>query len=283
MRLSGVVALSLATGCYSGAPDPAMTGQGESGGMTTSAGSTGETGDLTGGPLTSGASLTSTDPVTSTPPTTDPTGDDTTGDADSTTGSADETTGQVTTMDPSTTSMTTMTTMTTDPTTMDPTGDPPDADVPDSPYCLPVAGVDPAWKQLEEDVLTIVNQMRAMGADCGSGGNFGPTGPLTMEPALRCAARKHSADMDARDFFDHTNPDGQSPWDRMDLAGYGAYSNAGENIAAGSPDAAGTMMQWMESDGHCSNIMSPDFEHIGIGYHPGGQYGHLWTQVFGAK
>lgn len=286
LRRSWLVAAALTTGCYSGFSDPGMTGEEASGDAASDAGETGETDALTGGPQTGGASQTATEPTTTPPttmsPTTDATGDATTGVTDPTTG-GDETTGQVTSMDPSTTSMTTMTTMDPTMTTMDPTGTPPDADVPDNAYCLPVAGVDPAWKQLEEDVLALVNQARAQGANCGSEGMFGPAGPLTMEPALRCAARKHSADMDARDFFDHINPDGQTPWDRMDLAGYGSYSNAGENIAAGSPDAAGTMMQWMQSDGHCSNIMNPDFQQIGVGYHPGGQYGHLWTQVFGAK
>jgi uncharacterized protein YkwD len=104
-----------------------------------------------------------------------------------------------------------------------------------------------------------------------------------MHPALRCAARKHSADMAARDFFDHVNPDGEKFTDRMTKAGYGSYSTAGENIAAGSPDAQGTMSQWMGSDGHCANIMNPDYKDIGVGYSTGGQYGHLWTQVFGAK
>lgn len=156
-------------------------------------------------------------------------------------------------------------------------------DVPDNANCADVADPDPAWVQLELDILPIVNQVRSQGADCGTKGAFGPTTPLTMHPALRCAARKHSADMAARNFFDHINPDGETPWDRMGKAGYGGYSAAGENIAAGSPDAAGTMDQWMNSDGHCANIMSPDFEHIGVGYSTGGQYGHLWTQVFGAK
>ena len=73
----------------------------------------------------------------------------------------------------------------------------------------------------------------------------------------------------------------ESPFDRMEMAGY-SYSWAGENIAAGSPDAAGTMDQWMGSDGHCSNIMSPNFTEIGVGYYPGGQWGHLWTQAFGS-
>jgi len=163
------------------------------------------------------------------------------------------------------------------------TGLPPPVDVPDNAYCVAVGDWDPAWAQLELDVLEIVNQVRATGADCHSKGMFGATSPLTMNPALRCAARKHSADMAARNFFDHTNPDNESPWDRMGKAGYGGYSNAGENIAAGSPDAQGTMNQWMDSDGHCANIMNPGFKEIGVGYSTGGQYGHLWTQVFGAK
>jgi uncharacterized protein YkwD len=41
------------------------------------------------------------------------------------------------------------------------------------------------------------------------------------------------------------------------------------------------MDQWMGSDGHCANIMNPSFTEIGVGYYPGGQWGHLWTQNFG--
>jgi len=140
-----------------------------------------------------------------------------------------------------------------------------------------------AWSTLEDEVLALVNQRRAEGANCGGQGSFGPTGPLTMDPQLRCAARLHSKDMVDRDYFDHTNPDGESPWDRMEKTGYGGYSNAGENIAAGSATAAGVIDQWMGSDGHCSNIMSPDFDDIGVGYYPGGEYGHVWTQVFAKK
>ncbi len=161
----------------------------------------------------------------------------------------------------------------------DDTGPPPSDEVPDNEYCGPVAAWDGQWLSLEDQILAIVNEVRAEGADCGSEGTFGPAGPMTMAPALRCAARVHSKDMADRGFFDHTNPSGESPWDRMGRAGY-AYMTAGENIAAGNPTAAATMEQWMNSDGHCSNIMSPGFTEIGVGYYPGGQYGHLWTQVF---
>ncbi|HET6585815.1 MAG TPA: CAP domain-containing protein [Nannocystaceae bacterium] len=153
-------------------------------------------------------------------------------------------------------------------------------DVPSSAYCDPVADWDPGWAMLEVQVLEIVNQRRAEGANCHTAGMFGPTTPLTMNPMLRCSARKHSADMAARNFFDHDNPDGEDPFARMEAAGY-SFQAAGENIAGGYPDAAGTMMQWMESDGHCSNIMNPGFTEIGVGYSSGGQYGTLWTQNFG--
>lgn len=136
---------------------------------------------------------------------------------------------------------------------------------------------------MEEEVVTIVNQTRSQGANCGSKGDFGAAGPLTMHPLLRCAARMHSKDMVDRDFFDHTNPDNESPWDRIAKSGYGGYQNAGENIAAGSGTAAGVVDQWMNSDGHCANIMNPAFNQIGVGYYPGGQYGHVWTQVFTKK
>jgi uncharacterized protein YkwD len=118
-----------------------------------------------------------------------------------------------------------------------------------------------------------------MGANCG-GENFGPAEPLVMEPSLQCAARMHSLDMDERNFFAHDNPSGEGPSQRMDDAGYDGRT-WGENIAGGSSDAEGTMDQWMDSPGHCSNIMNPSFSQIGVGYHPGGDWGHLWTQTFG--
>lgn len=267
-----LAAALLVGGCYSGIEadsaglltltgGPETSGGSQAGSSSTNAdtsaaeGTTETTGDPSGEATTSGEGTTAASAGTTTG---GASGDGTTGDGQ--TGGPDETTGEP------------------------PPPPPPDPDVPDGvPYCDAAKGWSAEWRQLEEDVLVIVNQKRAAGASCGAEGNFGPAPPLTMDPNLRCAGRMHSKDMADRDFFSHTNPDNESPWDRMDKAGYGAYSNAGENIAAGSPDAAGTMDQWMNSDGHCANIMNPDFEHIGVGYHPGGQYGHLWTQVFGAK
>jgi len=43
-------------------------------------------------------------------------------------------------------------------------------------------------------------------------------------------ARALSEDMIARDFFDHVNPDGEDPFDRMADVGI-TYQTAGENFA----------------------------------------------------
>jgi uncharacterized protein YkwD len=148
---------------------------------------------------------------------------------------------------------------------------------PSATYCAPVASWPGAWVGLEDEVLALVNRARGEGASCGSRGTFGPAAPLAMDGALRCAAQMHSRDMHERDFFDHRNPDGQEPWDRMKLAGYD-WRRAGENIAAGSSTAEKVMSQWMSSAGHCANIMSSDFVHLGAGFQGDG---HLWTLVLG--
>ena len=130
--------------------------------------------------------------------------------------------------------------------------------------------------------LARVNQLRAAGATCGARGSFAPAGPLTWSTQLTQAAAAHSQDMVTNNFFSHTGSSGSTLSTRVNATGY-AWSALGENIAAGYGTVNIVMDGWMDSDGHCSNIMNPGFQHIGVGYHPGGQYGHLWTQVFGAK
>lgn len=171
-----------------------------------------------------------------------------------------------------------------DPTTGDPTtGAGADDPVWMTPYCYQVADAKwlAAWREREQKMLQLVNQARAKGANCGSAGSFGPAGPLVMNPSLHCAARKHSQDMAERNFFNHVNPDGEDPFDRMEKAGYD-YFAAGENIAAGDDDPEVTLAGWLESDGHCANIMDPKYTEFGVGFYEGpGTYIYYWTQTFG--
>ncbi len=70
---------------------------------------------------------------------------------------------------------------------------------------------------------------------------------------------------------------------RIAAAGYRA-SGWGENIAAGQSTPEEVVQGWMESPGHCRNIMNPEYRTIGIGYGvvPGSPYGTYWTQDFAA-
>jgi uncharacterized protein YkwD len=138
-----------------------------------------------------------------------------------------------------------------------------------------------SYAAMEDAVIVEVNKRRAAGASCG-GKSYGPASPLTSNSMLRTSARRHSQDMATRGFFDHQNPDGQSPSDRMRAAGYLGAGYSGENIAAGRDTATGTVQQWMDSPGHCSNIMNPAFQLIGVGYAYGAsaKYKHYWTQNF---
>ncbi|MFF4547095.1 sigma-70 family RNA polymerase sigma factor [Streptomyces sp. NPDC001406] len=120
-------------------------------------------------------------------------------------------------------------------------------------------------------VVALVNKERA-NAGCG---------PLTENAQLEKAAQAHSDDMAARNFFDHTNPDGVDPGQRITAAGY-RWSTYGENIAQGQQTPESVMDSWMNSPGHRANILNCSFKEIGVGVHKGSG-GPWWTQDFGAK
>jgi uncharacterized protein YkwD len=114
---------------------------------------------------------------------------------------------------------------------------------------------------------------------------FGPAPPLEMDAVIREAARKHSLDMGDQDYFEHDSLDGRTFSDRMSDEGFMGASPWGENIAAGQPTAQRVVDGWMDSPGHCRNIMNPAYRTIGIGYAyvETSSFGHYWTQDFAAS
>ena len=87
--------------------------------------------------------------------------------------------------------------------------------------------------------------------------------------------------MATNNIFSHTGSDGSSFGQRIADTGYQSGAG-GENIAAGSATAEDTMQQWLNSEGHCRNIMSGNFTQLGVGYaqNANSQWTHYWTQVF---
>ena len=131
-------------------------------------------------------------------------------------------------------------------------------------------GADIEKLSYEQQVLALVNQERAKQG----------LSALSWSDELTAVARAHSKDMAARGFFSHTNPDGQSPFDRMKAAGI-SYRTAGENIAAGQRTPQEVVNSWMNSEGHRANILNASYTRLGVGYVSGsGAYSTYWTQCF---
>jgi uncharacterized protein YkwD len=161
-------------------------------------------------------------------------------------------------------------------------GAPASSDVPDIAACADARSWPDNPSQYEREVLELTNQARAAGHNCDSEGSFGPAPALKMEPHLRCSARLHSAYMARTGDFNHTQTaTGLDPFERIAATGYRARA-AGENIAAGQTSPRSVVDGWLESDGHCRNMMDPGYTEIGVGYVLGTiGYKHYWTQNFG--
>jgi uncharacterized protein YkwD len=136
------------------------------------------------------------------------------------------------------------------------------------------------WVAFEDEVLDRTNAARTRGGCCGDEGCLAAAPVLVLDPALRHSARAHAWDMDQRRYFDHDTPGGLTPFDRMREAGFRGCA-LGENIAAGQETPERVVNAWLESPGHCSNMLSEAFQKLGVGYHPSSTQRHVWVQNFG--
>lgn len=123
--------------------------------------------------------------------------------------------------------------------------------------------------EMEKKVWELTNQARAKEG----------LSALQYDEKIADTARAHSADMAVRRFFDHTNPDGKSPFDRMKAAGF-RYSTAAENIAWNQRSPEAVMDSWLNSPGHRANILNANLTHLGVGLHIATDGSYYWTQNF---
>lgn len=87
--------------------------------------------------------------------------------------------------------------------------------------------------------------------------------PLKLNSQLTALGGRYAQDMINRNFFSHYNPEGQSPFDRMQQAGI-SYNHAGENLAINS-NVDTAEKAFMNSSGHKDNILSPNYTEVGVG------------------
>jgi uncharacterized protein YkwD len=148
-----------------------------------------------------------------------------------------------------------------------------------SAYVVPARSQTPV---LATRALELVNQVRARGTHCGEH-SFAPAPPLRLSGTLADVAFGHAADMAQHNYFEHQDLAGHSPADRVRAVGY-QEKLVGENIAYGPKTTEEVVQGWLDSPGHCENIMDPRFAEMGIAYAAGqaSRHGLYWVQVLAA-
>lgn len=138
------------------------------------------------------------------------------------------------------------------------------------------------WQVEGQKLLEQLNTARSTARQCGSQ-SFAAAAPLQWNATLGSTAEAHSRAMANGNFFDHQDPDGRTPGDRAELAGYSGQ-RIGENIAAGLDTPSKVVDGWLASPGHCANLMNPHFTELGAAYanDPKSDAGIYWTAMFGA-
>lgn len=130
-----------------------------------------------------------------------------------------------------------------------------------------VAAAPASASSYTQQVVALVNKERAAAG----------LAPVSALDSLNKVAAAKATDMRVNKYFSHTSPTYGSPFDMMKSFGI-TYNAAGENIAMGQKTPQEVMTAWMNSPGHKANILSANFNYIGVGFD-----NNYWVQEFIGK
>ena len=108
--------------------------------------------------------------------------------------------------------------------------------------------------------------------------------PLRENPNLSQAAAFKGKDMFENNYWAHISPSGMTPWNFFLKVDYN-YEYAGENLAKDFATSAGVVNGWVTSASHRDNILSPNYQEIGMAVQNGvllGKETTLVVQFFGS-
>lgn len=134
------------------------------------------------------------------------------------------------------------------------------------------------------ELLELHNQARASARTCGDQ-RAPAVAPLRWSDDLAEAARVHAVDIAANQIRGHTGSDGSSVRDRVERINPG-YSWIGENVSYFNATAELANQRWLESAGHCENIMRQEYSYMGAAmimgprFNAPDQMAPYWVVVF---
>ncbi len=136
-------------------------------------------------------------------------------------------------------------------------------------------------ERFRDTMVAMVNDSRLEARQCGSRSSPA-VGLVSWNDQLAAAALNHANDMVTFNFFSHDGSDGLSVADRAETTGYD-WRAIGENIAAGQQEVAEVHQGWLESAGHCRNIMNSLYTEVGAACVTSDDtdFGNYWVVVFG--
>ncbi|MDM5221529.1 CAP domain-containing protein [Peribacillus sp. NJ11] len=102
---------------------------------------------------------------------------------------------------------------------------------------------------------------------------------LSWDKQVKVTAQDHSKDMAVNQYFNHTNLEGESPFDRMEDDKIN-FRMAGENLAAGQNSSIFAHEGLMNSIGHRENKLQKDFQSLGVGVAFDGEEKPYYTENY---
>ncbi|MEO5844145.1 MAG: CAP domain-containing protein [Caldimonas sp.] len=136
-----------------------------------------------------------------------------------------------------------------------------------------------------EAAMRRLNEARLRGATCRPG-TTSTAVPLTWSESLAAAAQVQAAEMARLQRMTHLDSQNRSLAERLRAIGY-RYTLAVENVGVGYSSLDDVVEAWLESEGHCENLMNAAVLEFGLacidaGAADAARERRYWTLVLGA-
>ena len=136
-----------------------------------------------------------------------------------------------------------------------------------------------------EAAVRRLNEIRMRGAACHAG-PASTAAPLVWNETLAAAAHAQSREMARLDRMSHRDSQNRGLAERLRAQNY-RYGTAVENLGVGYASLDDVVDAWLESEGHCENLMNAAVREFGLACVDAGTTGapeerRYWTLVLGA-